>query len=426
MKKILYTTVLGIMLIAKAQAQSISLDADIRPRFEYRHGFGNLLPEGADPAAFVTQRSRLNFAYQDSKLKFYFSVQDVSTWGDTQQLSISDGNNSFSLFQAWLSYSFTENWSMKLGRQTLSYDDQRMLGEVDWVMQGRFHDAAMLTYAKNGFKTDLAFAFNQESQKTEGSGYGINGMYSYKVMQMLHAKKSWEKGSISFLFMNNGFQKFTQEATPLPDGVYYRQTTGTFFTFPLSKVTLTGSTYLQTGKSNPTTDLTAYQYMLEAKYKPGKVAFVLGYEALSGSDQIAESKSNSFFPLYGTNHKFNGFMDLFYVGNHANNVGLNDFYANTLIPTGKNSSLSANLHFFTANAELKDNQSGYLGSELDLVYSKTIAKNVKLNAGYSQFFETESMVDIKGGIQPAKTQNWGWIQLIVTPNLFKYTWKEEE
>jgi hypothetical protein len=425
MKKIFYTLALGIILISNSQAQSVSLDADIRPRFEYRHGFGNLLPEGGKPAAFVTQRSRLNFAYQDTKLKVYFSVQDVSTWGDTRQLASSDDNNSFGLFQAWFSYGFTENWSMKLGRQTLSYDDQRILGEVDWVMQGRFHDAAMFTFSKNGFKTDLALAFNQENQKNEGSAYSINGLYSYKVMQLLHAKKIWEKASVSFLFMNNGFQKFTQEPIPLPDGVYYRQTTGTYFTFPLAAITLTGSAYLQTGKSTPNTDLSAYQYMLEAKYKPGKIAFVLGYETLSGSDQILESKSNSFFPLYGTNHKFNGFMDLFYVGNHANSVGLNDFYTNTLIPTGKNSTIAAHLHFFSANAALKDNQSRYLGSELDLVYSLTPAKNIRLNAGYSQFFETESLVNIRGGIQPSSIQNWGWIQLIVTPNLFKHTWKEE-
>lgn len=425
MKKLFYTLALGIILISNSQAQSVSLDADMRPRFEYRHGFGSLLPEGGKPAAFVTQRSRLNFSFQDSKLKVYFSVQDVSTWGDTRQLAISDENNSLGLFHAWLSYAFTENWSMKLGRQTLSYDDQRILGEVDWVMQGRFHDAAMFTFSKNGFKTDLALAFNQENQKNQGSAYTINGFYSYKVMQLLHANKSWNKASVSFLFMNNGFQRFTQEETSLPDGVYYRQTTGTYFTFPLAAITLTGSAYLQTGKSTPNTDLFAYQYMLEAKYKPGKVVLGLGYEALSGSDQILESKSNSFFPLYGTNHKFNGLMDLFYVGNHANSVGLNDFYANILIPSGENSTIAAHLHFFTSNAQLKDNQNGYLGSELDLVYSRTLAKNIKLNAGYSQFFETESMASVKGGIQPAKTQNWAWIQLIVTPNLFKHIWKEE-
>ncbi len=425
MKKILYALGLWAVLSLQAKAQTVSMDADIRPRFEYRHGYGALLSDGADPAAFVTQRSRLNVNYFHSKLKIHLSVQDVSTWGDTRQLAINDENNSFSLFQAWLGYAFSENWSMKLGRQTLSYDDQRMLGEVDWTMQGRFHDAAMVTYFRSGFKTDLAFAFNQESQKNEGSAYGINGMYSYKVMQMLHAKKTWEKASLSFLFMNNGFQKFTEEATPQPDGVYYRQTTGAYFTFPLSSLTLTGSAYLQTGKSAPSTALNAYQYMLEARYKLGKVALMAGFESLSGSDQVSESKEKSFFPLYGTNHKFNGYMDLFYVGNHANNVGLNDGYFTALVPTGKSSNLSAQMHFFSANAELRDGQSKYLGSELDLVFSKTIAKNIKLNAGYSQFFDTESMAAVKGGAQAAKTQNWGWVQLIVTPTLFKHSWKDE-
>src|SRR5690606_13583402 len=121
-------------------------------------------------------------------------------------------------------------------------------------------------------------------------------------------------GSISFLVMNNGFQKYADDANLQPDGLYYRQTTGTYFTFPLSAIQLTGSVYLQTGKANATTDLSAYQLMLEAKYKLGKTAFSLGFETLSGTDAAGGEKNNSFFPLYGTNHKFNGLMDYFYVG----------------------------------------------------------------------------------------------------------------
>lgn len=425
MRKIFTSLFLFLGLVELSRAQSFSLDADIRPRFEYRHGFGNLFPENGKPAAFVIQRSRLNFSYQDPKLKIYFSVQDVSTWGDSKQLSIADENKSFSLFQAWLSYAFTENWSMKLGRQTLSYDDQRILGEVDWTMQGRFHDAAMMTYSKNRFNIDLAFAFNQETQKNVGSEYSFNASSSYKVMQMIHSKKSWDKSSVSFLFLNNGFQKFTNDPVPVADGVYYRQTTGTYFTFPLSVLTITGSAYLQTGKAAASVDLSAYQYLVEAKFKPGKVAFILGFESLSGTDQAGESKNHSFFPLFGTNHKFNGLMDYFYVGNHANNVGLNDVYAKALISVGEKSSLAADVHFFSSNAELKESQSSYLGSELDLVFSRTIAKNIKINVGYSQLFDTESMQDIKGVVSSAKTNNWGWVQLIVTPNLLKYSLKEE-
>lgn len=424
MKRILFSFLL-LSCIQLSQAQTFTLDADIRPRFEFRHGFGNLFPDDAKAAAFVTQRSRLNIGYSDEKLQVYFSVQDVSTWGDTRQLAINDGNESFSLFQAWLSYSFTENWALKLGRQVISYDDQRILGGVDWAMQGRFHDAAMLKFSKNKFEVDLAFAYNQQDQKIIGSEYTINGFYSYKLMQMAHFQKAWDKGNISFLFMNNGFQKYTEEANPLPDGVYYRQTTGTYFNLPVSFFTLTGSAYLQTGKATATTDLSAYQYMLEAKFKPGKVNLTLGFESLSGTDQGGEEKNNSFFPLYGTNHKFNGYMDYFYVGNHANNVGLNNLYGKIAMPTGETSGLGLDVHFFSSQAQLADNQESYLGTELDLVYNKTISKNIKMAIGYSQLFASESMSAIKGGISSDNTNNWGWVQLIVNPRLLSYSFKED-
>lgn len=425
MKKI-FTLILSFAAYYQvAIAQEFTLDADIRPRFEYRHGFGSLFPTDAKAAAFVTQRSRLNMSFQDEKLSLYLSVQDISTWGDTQQLSAADGNDSFGMFQAWLRYSFTPNWALKLGRQVISYDDQRILGEVDWAMQGRFHDAAMIQYSKDKFKLDLAFAFNQENQKTIGSDYTITGLFSYKTMQMAHLTKSWDKASFSFLFMNNGFQKYTTDPVPLTDGLYYRQTTGAFFTFPLSVLTITGSAYLQSGKANATTDISAFQYMAEAKYKTGIVTLIAGFESLSGTDQVGEDKNKSFFPLYGTNHKFNGYMDYFYVGNHANNVGLNDIYGKINLATGEKSTLGLNVHFFSAYAEMANDLSQNLGTELDLVYGKSIGKYVKLAAGYSQMFATESMSAVKGGVTSDNTNNWGWVQLIVNPRLLTYKFKED-
>ncbi|WP_111318423.1 alginate export family protein [Algoriphagus chordae] len=424
MKKILLLILISIFTVKIADAQEFTLDADIRPRFEYRHGFGDLFPDNAKPAAFVTQRSRLNMGFTDEKLSLYFAVQDVSTWGDEQTLTASDNNNSFSLFQAWVRYSFTEDWAIKLGRQVIAYDNQRILGEVDWAMQGRFHDAAMIQYSKNKFKLDLAFAYNQEKQSNLETDYTITGGFSYKTMQMAHLSKAWDKATFSFLFMNNGFQKYTSDPIPQTDGLYYRQTTGAHVVFPLSVLTITGSAYLQTGMANASTDLSAFQYMVEAKYQPGKVTLIAGFESLSGTDQVGEEKNKSFFPLYGTNHKFNGFMDYFYVGNHANNVGLNDAYGKVALATGEKSSIGLNAHFFFANAKMANDLGQNLGTELDLVYSKSFGKYVKIGAGYSQMFATESMSAVKGGISSENTNNWGWVQLIVNPRLLTYKFKE--
>ncbi|MEB2779553.1 hypothetical protein U3A58_04030 [Algoriphagus sp. C2-6-M1] len=421
-----FTLLFLLTLVAQfTKAQEFTLDADIRPRFEYRHGYASLFADEAKAAAFVTQRSRLNFGYRDEKLQVYISVQDVSTWGDTQQLNVADGNDSFGLFQGWFRYSFTPNWAIKFGRQVISYDDERILGETDWAMQGRFHDAAMIQYSKDRVELEFAFAFNQQNQVNFGSEYTITGGFSYKTMQLAHLTKTWDKASFSFLFMNNGFQKYTSDPVPQTDGVYNRQTTGTYFSFPLAFLNVTGSAYLQTGMANTTTDLAAYQYMVEAKYKPGKVAFILGFESLSGTNQVGGENNNSFFPLYGTNHKFNGYMDYFYVGNHANNVGLNDVYGKVQITTGEKSNLAVNTHYFSTNADLANGLGKGLGTELDFVFTKAIAKNIKMNVGYSQLFATKNMSALKGGASSENTNNWGWVQLIVNPRLLTYNFKQD-
>lgn len=425
MKRILTTTILLLSLVKLSKAQTFTLDADIRPRFEYRHGFGNLFPDDGKPAAFVTQRSRINFAFTDDRFSAYVSFQDVSTWGDTQQLAATNNNHSVSLFQGWFRYAFTENWAFKLGRQVISYDDQRILGATDWAMQGRTHDAAMIQFSKDKFDLDLAFAYNQEKQSILGTDYTITGAFSYKTMQLAHFKKAWDKASFSFLFMNNGFQKYTSDPVPQTDGVYFRQTTGTYFTFPLSLLTISGSAYLQTGMANADTDLSAYQYMIEAKYKPGRVTLIAGFESLSGTDQAGDTKNKSFFPLYGTNHKFNGYMDYFYVGNHANNVGLNDLYGKVHLATGEKSNLNLDVHFLSANAQMANDFGQNLGTEIDLVYGTSFGKYIKMAMGYSQMFATENMSAVKGGVTNENYNGWGWVQLIVNPRLLTYQFNKD-
>lgn len=94
---------------------------------------------------------------------------------------------------------------MKAGRQVISYDDQRIFGGLDWAMQGRFHDAALVKFTDDGFDMDLGFAFIQEGQV---NGFNIQGFFTYKAMQYAYFKKTWERNSVSFLFLNTGFQKF--------------------------------------------------------------------------------------------------------------------------------------------------------------------------------------------------------------------------
>jgi len=146
----------------------------------------------------------------------------------------------------------------------------------------------------------------------------------------------------------------------------------------------------------------------------------LGYEYLSGKDQNdTDAEIKSFAPLFGTNHKFNGWMDYFYVGNHAESVGLTDISA-TL--SYKKDKFSAKLipHIFSAAADIYDGSQkmdNNLGTEIDLVFGYKIASDIMLNAGYSKMFATDSMEALKGGDKD-ENNSWAWLMFTFKPKLF--------
>jgi len=83
-----------------AEAQ-FSPNAQLRTRTELRDGYGNLVLSDAKKAAFISQRTRLNFGYKWDLLSFGASVQDIRVWGaDASTISTADGNR-FMLHEGW-------------------------------------------------------------------------------------------------------------------------------------------------------------------------------------------------------------------------------------------------------------------------------------------------------------------------------------
>ncbi|MBE9484991.1 MAG: hypothetical protein IMY74_09095, partial [Bacteroidetes bacterium] len=140
-------------------------------------------------------------------------------------------------------------------------------------------------------------------------------------------------------------------------------------------------------------------------------------------------KDQSFTPFYGTNHKFNGWMDYFYVGSGHGNVGLIDIYI-PLKYTYEKLTFALIPHYFMSaeivsvmdNGILQDLSSG-LGTEVDFAVSYAAAKNVTIAGGYSQLFATETMRAVK---QPTaydsdnykNSNGWGWVMVTFKPTFF--------
>ena len=386
----------------------LKIDTEIRPRVEYRHGYKTLFPNNANAALFTSQRTRLNFSQSIEKLNFYVSIQDVRVWGDVPQLNSAD-NNGLSLHQAWAEILLDANYSLKLGRQEIIYDDSRIFGNVGWAQQARSHDLALFRYKKGSFKADLGLAFNQSKENLTGTD--LTTPNTYKAMQYAWLHKDWNNFSGSFLFLNNGLQS--------TDGLKYSQTIGTHLKAKQNNLQLAANLYYQFGNDVNNNDLSAYLLGLEANYKLNdKTTVGLGTELQSGNDYNSTTgKNNAFTPFYGTNHKFNGFMDYFYVGNHGNNVGLLDIYAKANFKLNTKSSLTAFVHSFSAAADINATVSKQLGTELDLVYAYNYTKNIGFKAGYSQMFASEGMEALKG-ISDNNTNNWGWVMVTINPTLF--------
>ncbi len=413
-----------LLLITMSTYAQLKIDAEFRPRAEYRHGFGKLIPENVEPGFGISTRARLNTSFKTDTYKFYLSFQDVFVWGENRQILPNDQNNSFAIFQAWAEINLGKNWSTKLGRQVLSYDDQRILGGLDWAQQGRNHDAALIKHKKGRFALDFALAFNQDYSHptgfvSENNVYNTSGFFSYKTMQMLHLKQVWDNFSGSLLLMNNGFQN---DAAGLND-VANLQTIGTYIKYNKDAFSLAANAYLQTGEAIYGTSYKdvkgAYLLGLDLSYKASdKVGLGAGLEIISGNDETNVANTGAFFPLYGTNHKFNGFMDYFYVGNHANSIGLFDIHASANFKLNEKSSLLVKVLNFSGDQDLPSGENA-LGTEIDLVYKKKF-NGYALVAGYSHLFAADGMYQLKGVAEnvAADNQNWAWVMLVIKPTLF--------
>ncbi|PCH77146.1 MAG: hypothetical protein COB98_04215 [Flavobacteriaceae bacterium] len=403
---------LGLLgLVAVQSYAQLTISGELRPRAEYQNDAKTLNADATDAVLFVSQRTRINTQFTNEAYTFYVSMQDVRTWGDVKQLA--DNGSSLSLHQAWGQVKFAPNFSVKVGRQEIILDDSRIFGNVGWAQQGRSHDALIFKLGNAAYKLDLGLAYNQDADKaTKGTDYNVAG--NYKAMQYAWFHKDYSKVKASFLFLNNGLV-LTPDAN-----INYSQTYGTYLKFKAtSNINATFSGYYQGGEDKAGKGLSAFLVGLDLGYKANDTWNLgLGFEMQSGNAYDSTSTDNkAFTPFYGTNHKFNGFMDYFYVGNHGNSVGLVDLYLKASAKLGKSSSITAFVHNFSAQADIAAGVDKALGTEIDLVYKHKVNKDVSLSAGYSQMFASEGLEYLKGNTD-GNTNDWGWIMLTIKPSLF--------
>jgi hypothetical protein len=372
-----------------------TLDGEFRPRTElFGNGQSKTAADGSTSWLQTSVRAAINAKYKTEGYTVYLGLQEVFLFGDRPQISAS-GNGNFRVQEAWADLKLADNWNFKIGRQPLSYDDQRILGGLGWAQQARTHDIGVLKHtSKSGFKLDAGYSLNTFGDNI----YDTATLFSYRELGFIHANKSFGKLSLSGLLLSTTYQNGTDDKSSL-------LTAGLHAKLNLGKLGFAGNVYFQNGDRVGDVAVDgANLFSLDATFKATeKVTLLAGFESISGKTD----DSAAFFPLYGTNHKFNGLMDRFYVGNHGNAGGLVDLNIGAGFKLPKGYGLNVKFHSFKEQSLTKEG----LGSELDLVLAKGF-KGYKLVAGYSQFFEPSSVTGADS------TQNWAWAMIIIKPKFF--------
>src|SRR5258708_671882 len=179
-KKIyLPTSLLLFCLCASAQAQ-FSISGQVRTRTELRNGQGSVQQRDTVPALFTSQRTRINLGYSGYRYKLFTAIQDVRVWGQdasTINRITTDPYDGLMIHEAWAEISLVDtgkvikNFTFKIGRQELLYDDSRLLGNLDWLQQARRHDAAVIKFDHQGWTIHLGGAYNQNAERKSNPIY---------------------------------------------------------------------------------------------------------------------------------------------------------------------------------------------------------------------------------------------------------------
>ncbi|MBN1952442.1 MAG: alginate export family protein [Bacteroidales bacterium] len=418
------------MLTGSNLLAQFKLSGELRFRPEVRYGYKGFPDSNSNPAAFISQRSRLNFQLEREKLDVSISVQDVRVWGDEQKYSstgIQGDDASIDLKEAWVRFKPTSSLSVQLGRQQFKYSDQRLLAARNWNQYGMSYDAILLSYSEK-VRIDMGISYNNSGEISFQEAYSSDKI---RMLNFLYLKKSWEKKiDLEGLYIQAGYQH------PAEAGwLYLRHTVGGSVNLSSGKPYLFISGYYQDGKNKSGKPVSAWLLNAIAGYKGETNHVYAGTDIISGQNSMNNDVAylhtdHSFDLLYGARHSKNGSIDFFSnLQKGTGGSGLVDLYLSDNCRLTDKFSLQLDLHYFRLQTDLageNDLQGNlrerdkYLGLEADLKLDYTFSKEIQLEGGYSYLQGSETLCAIQGiPYDLHHDAHWVYVMLTVKPIFFK-------
>ena len=406
---------ISLLFIFQTATAQFTLGGDLLTRAQVRHGARTLPEPGDEAAIFLSQRSRLtaNYLHQND-FRIYFAFQDVRVWGSQSPENVGSTLNAN---EAWVEFYPNNHWTVKAGRQGLSYDDGYLFAAPNWREAGRSHDALRVQYRHDStFEAHLGGAFNAAGASVFAIPYPV--AESYRNLQWFWTRKqltphfhlgsmvmrrALETNLTSYTGGGEvGFQKAPWEAR------------------------LVG--YYQGGTHSANITNSAWFGAARAEYQGERFGFATWIHYLSGSaleDFTGGGGLHSYEFLYGFKHQYFGTMDYFYSTTFDPPMGLRTVMLRGDWKPLDNLTLRTDVHLFSSDQEIIDftippgeSLPLYLGTEVDLSFTYRWKPEVEFQGGYSQMFASETLPVLLGRGSTQEPAYWLWLQVHLTPTFF--------
>lgn len=432
--------------------------AQIRFRYEVKDNFGiigspgsmDFRAHGADvDNSYLLYRVRPRVGYTSEWFSAFVEGRESGSTGDDRNPN-PESDGPMDLHQAYVTLGNHKEFplSLKVGRQELSYGDERIIGAFGWNNIGRVFDAAKLRWQNPYFGADF---FTSRVVIPDDNNFNMSNDYDW-FSGFYAATKLIPKQTTEFYLLsrNTSAQSPSINGANAPallkgpsardiytTGVRIKSTPG-----ELGNWDYTGEFMGQFGHFNDPALPTANQSLehqafaifagagytwTQASYAP---RLGLEYNFGSGDSNPTDGKHETFENLFPTNHKFYGYMDFLSLQN-IHNVRL----TSSIKPLPR-LTLTGDYHLFwladthdslytAAGARrgglaptpgngygINPNYDSYVGSEADLVASYSISPQAALEIGYGHFFVGKYVKQsLAAPTLGGKDANWVYVQM---------------
>ena len=366
-------------------AQEVSSDEillQVRPRSEWRDGYQRLRKPGESGNLFTQQRTRFTWQHSEAKWTVKLGFQDVRSFGDPAGRDANYGD--FAAAEAWGAWKPTEQSTFTFGRQIIAFDNERIVGAVNWSQHGRFLDGIRWDQAWRAGKSTMALTWDAPANLTR---------------LMFHHTYQDDQRRISLLHFEESDSK-NLAASSVTSGLTWQEQVGE------------ASSLLVEGYAQKWGMASSVSWMGVVEYVHQSESFgtlKVGADWLEGA-----SAGMAFYPFLGTNHRHYGWMDHFYVGMPADGM----FNAHVqlkkkLMIRELISAFDVRLHRFHSS-----DLNHLFSHELDAVWVATPTSNVKISLGWSIMTPTDDFYAFQSRLSSAdRLQHWGWVELDFHPKI---------